>query len=141
MSIVDAFTVGAVVVGDDKRRLQLADRAAYDWYLAELPPGLCVDITVSTDDRVPPPRDRQRAYWYGVVVPPLARYLGTSDRQATRDLLGECFGLERNALDRWMPRKASISWLSAEEMSTFLDWAIAWGRTVAQVEIPMPEKR
>lgn len=135
--VLDAFTIGGVVHGG---RIELVDRDAYQLAVAELPEGLCVDVTIASDDAVPSPSERQRAYWWGVVVPPLAQYFGTKPREVTRDVLGEVFGYERNPLDKWVPVKASLSWLTADEMSRLIDWTITWARTVALIEIPAPEK-
>lgn len=136
---VDSFSVAGVIVGGERRRIQLLDRDALALYLHELPDGLCVNVTVTADDQPPPPRVQQRRYWWGVVVPRCATHFGTTDRQMSRDLLGECFGYEYGALQELVPIKASLSWLSADELSHAIDWvrerAMAWG-----LDIPVPDK-
>jgi hypothetical protein len=132
--VLDAFTVGGVVT---RGRIQVLDRDAYQLALDELPEGLCVDITIAADTHEPP-RVQQRRYWHGVIVPLLAKRFRTTPRQMSRDLLAAHFGLERGAFDQPVPFKPSLSWLTVEDMSNLIDWAIEQGRATWKVEIPPP---
>jgi hypothetical protein len=134
---VEAFaTVG--VVGGTPKRVQLPDRDALALFLAELPEGTQVNIQI-TADQVAPPRVQQKRYWWAVVVPACARHFKTTPRQMSRDLLAERFGFEDSALQDLVPVKASLSWLSAEEMSGLIDWARDWAAD-RDIAIPVPDK-
>lgn len=135
---VESFAVAGVVVGGTRKRVQLLDRDAFALYLADLPEGLCLEITITADDRPSSPRRQQLRYWWAVVVPACAKYFGTTDRQMSRDLLSECFGFEHSVFDQLVPARASLSALSADEMSHLIEWVREiTGRTV---EIPVPDK-
>jgi len=134
--VLDAFTVGAVVV---QGKVHLLERDVFDLRVAEFPDGLCVDLTIASDDGRPSVRQQQLRYWWAVVVPACATHFGTSDRQMSRDLLSECFGFEHSVFDQLVPVKASLSTLSADEMSHAIEWvrerAMAW-----ELDIPVPDK-
>lgn len=134
--VLDAFTVGAVVL---KGRVHVLERDVFALRLAELADGLCVDVTIATDDRRPSARVQQKRYWWAVVVPACAKHFGTSDRQMSRDLLSECFGFEHSVFDQLVPVKASLSALSADDLSHAIEWvrdrAMAW-----ELEVPVPDK-
>jgi hypothetical protein len=135
---VESFAVAGVVVGGERKRVQLLDRDALALYLHDLPDGLCVNITI-TADTTTPPRVQQRRYWWGVVVPRLAKHFQTTDRQMSRDLLAERFGFEWGAFAQDVPTKPSLSWLTADEMSGLIEWAREWAFQ-HDIDIPVPDK-
>jgi len=135
--VLESFTVGAVVV---KGRVHVLDKDVFDLRLAELADGLCVDVTIATDDSRPSARPQQLRYWWAVVVPICARHFNTTDRQMSRDLLSERFGFEWSAFQQLVPVKASLSTLSADEMSGLLEWVRAEFADAHDLEIPVPDK-
>jgi hypothetical protein len=136
MTSLEAFTVGAVLI---KGRVHVLDRDAYELRLADLPDGLCVEVTIAEAAARPGPRAQQTRYWWAIVVPICARRFQTTDRQMSRDLLCERFGFEDSALQDLVPVKASLSWLTADEMSGLIDWARDWAAD-REIDIPVPDK-
>jgi len=134
---VEAFAAVGVVSGKPKRVL-LPDRDALALFLADLPEGTQVNISI-TADQVAPPRVQQKRYWWAVVVPTCAKHFQTTPRQMSRDLLAERFGFEWSALAQDVPVKASLSWLSADELSGLIDWARAWAAD-RDIDVPVPNK-
>lgn len=135
--VLDAFTVGAVVI---KGRVHVLDRDVFDLRLAEFPDGLCLDLTLASDDGKPSARQQQLRFWWAVVVPICARHFNTSDRQMSRDLLSERFGFEWSAFQQLVPVKASLSTLSADEMSGLLEWVRGEFAEAHDLAIPVPDK-
>ncbi|HZD63205.1 MAG TPA: hypothetical protein VE200_10475 [Xanthobacteraceae bacterium] len=136
---VESFAVAGVVVGGERKRVQLADRDALALYLHDLPEGTQVNISI-TADSTPPPRVQQRRYWWGVVMPICATHFQTTPRQMSRDLLSERFGFEWSAFGQDVPAKPSLSWLSADEMSALLEWVRGPFADAQGLEIPVPDK-
>jgi hypothetical protein len=137
MTDLDTFTVGAVII---KGRVHVLERDAFDLRLAELADGLCVDVTIASDDATPSPRAQQKRYWWAVVVPICARHFQTTDRQMSRDLLSEHFGFEWSVFEQLVPVKASLSTVSADEMSALLEWVRGPFADKYELEIPVPDK-
>ena len=138
--VIDVEAFAAVgVVGGRPKRVQLYDRDALALFLAELPEGTQVNIQI-TADQVAPPRVQQKRYWWAVVVPICAKHFLTTPRQMSRDLLSERFGFEESALQDLVPVKASLSWLTADEMSGLLEWVRGEFADAHDLEIPVPDK-
>lgn len=135
---VESFTVAGVVTGTPKR-VQLPDRDALALYLHDLPEGTQVNISI-TADQVEPPRVQQKRYWWAVVVPRCAKHFGTDNRRMSRDLLAECFGFEWSAFQQLVPVKASLSTLSADELSHAIEWVRGPFADAHDLEIPVPDK-
>jgi hypothetical protein len=137
---VESFAVAGVVVGGERKRVQLLDRDAFALYLHELPDGLQVNVTITANDRPPGPRAQQLKFWWGAVVPCCAKHFGTTDRQMSRDLLSERFGFEHSVFDQLVPVKASLSTLSADELSGLIEWVRNEWAPGHGIEIPVPDK-
>jgi hypothetical protein len=135
--VLDMFSIAGVV---KDQRIEVLDRDSYLLQVAELPEGLCLTITIASDDAVPTPSERQRAYWWAVPVAYCAVHFGTTRKQMHRDLLAKHFGFEAGTFGEAVPKRTSLSMLTAAEMTALIDWVLEWGPTQG-IAIPAPEKR
>jgi hypothetical protein len=137
MAPPDEFSVGATVIAG---RLQLTDPDEYRMRVAELPEGLCVEVTVTAESEHRPKTDQQRKYFHAVPVPLCADECGNTERQMSRDLMAECFGYEMNRFGKMVPIETSFAALTVEKAKELIDWVIDWAPRELGVVVPPPDK-
>lgn len=136
------FYVAGATVADIRgcRRLVLDDEADYRRVMRGLPVGLRLVLKLEEESDKRPKSDKQRGYWFAVPVPICADEIGCTDQQASRDLMGECFGYEENRFGRLVPKESSFAALSVTKAKELIDWVLDWGPRTLGVRIPPPDK-
>lgn len=133
-----AATVADGVYG--RRRLVFDDEADYRRLIGGLPQGLRLTVKLEEEQDRRPKSDKQRGYWFAIPVPLCADHCGNTDKQMSRDMMGECFGYEMNRFGKLVPIESSFAALSVTKAKELIDWVLDWAPRELGVRVPPPDK-
>lgn len=133
-------TPAVVALVNQRKRIQFRDEDDYRRQVDTLVPGLCLTVRIEEEQDSRPKSDKQRGYWFAVPVPILADEIGCSDKEASRDLMGECFGYEMNRFGKLAAVESSFAALTVTKANELIDWVQDWGPRHYNVIIPPPDK-
>lgn len=138
---LELYEAGVTVANiKGRKRLIFDDENDYRRAINQFADGLRLVFRLEEEPDTRPGTAPQRKYWFAVPVPICADEMGVSDDDASRDLMGECFGYEVNRFGKQVPIESSFAALTVAKRKRLIDWVLDWGPRTLNVRIHPPDK-
>jgi len=138
---LSSFQLGAVVAEKDgQNRLIFEDTNLYREFIAGKGVGERLIVTFEEDKESRSKTQKQLGYWWGHVVPEIAKHCGYTDNQMHYALLGECFGYIEGPCGKPVPNVPGLTGAPVEVMTKLIDWVLIWAPSELGVVLQDPDK-